>query len=52
MEVLIFTLFISLLLALPFVILFLRDRQKSPTGRLEQDALLPLSDDKGDDQES
>ena len=39
-------------MALLFVILFLRDRQKSPTGRLEQDALLPLSDDKGDDQES
>ena len=52
MEVLIFTLFISLLLALLFVILFLRDRQNSPMGKLDQDALLPLSDDDSDEQGS
>lgn len=53
MEVLIFTLFISLLLALLFVILFLRDRQKIQSSSLEHDSLLPLNDDdNSEDQES
>ncbi len=51
MEVLIFTLFISLLLAILFVVLFLRDQQKRESGSLDQEALLPLDDDEGKRQE-
>ncbi|MFK5922174.1 MAG: hypothetical protein QM496_08335 [Verrucomicrobiota bacterium] len=45
MEVLIFTLFISLLLAILFIVLFLRDRQGRQSSSLDQEALLPLEDD-------
>ncbi|MCF6311243.1 MAG: hypothetical protein L3J39_02220 [Verrucomicrobiales bacterium] len=48
MEVLIFTLFVSLLLAVLFIILFLRDRRGRQTSSLDQEALLPLEDDDSD----
>lgn len=44
MEVLAVTIFLSVLLAASFVILFLGSRQKRALGS-EQEALLPLEDD-------
>jgi hypothetical protein len=47
MEVLIFTLLISMLLAVLFIVLFLRDCQNRQSSSLDQEALLPLQDDEG-----
>lgn len=48
MEVLIFTLFISLLLAVLFIVLFLSDRRNRRSGSLDQEALLPFGDERGE----
>lgn len=49
MEVLIFTLFISVLLAVLFIVLFLRDQQNRESSSLDQEALLPLEEDQNKD---
>lgn len=45
MEVLLLTTLFSVVFAVFFLALFIRDRQKRPFGGIEREALLPLDDD-------
>ena len=46
MEILLLTIFLSVILASLFIILFISDRDKSRKSSLDQDSLLPLAEER------
>lgn len=45
MSIILLTVFLSVILASLFIILFINDREKGRHSSLEQDSLLPLADE-------
>ena len=45
MEILLLTIFLSVILACLFIVLFINDRERSKGSSLDQDSLLPLAEE-------
>ena len=45
MEILLLTIFLSVILASLFIVLFISDRERSKGSSLDQDSLLPLAEE-------
>ncbi len=45
MDILLLTIFLSVILASLFILLFIKDREKSQRSSMEQDSLLPLAEE-------
>ena len=46
MDILLLTIFLSVILACLFIVLFISDREKSKRSSLDQDSLLPLAEER------